>query len=224
MKTEITILIADDHPIVRKGLREIIEAESPFKVIEEAQDGLSALEQIERARPDIAILDINMPKLTGFELARKVQQERIEVAIVFMTMYKDRQMFNEALDLRARGYVLKTSALTDIIECLRAVCAGEHYISPPLASLLIERTRRVDSLIVRKPALGGLTQTELRILKLISESRMSKEIADQLCISNKTVENHRTNICAKLDLHGNNALLKFALEHRSELSTPVFEE
>jgi DNA-binding NarL/FixJ family response regulator len=224
MNTEITILIADDHPLVRKGLREMIEAESPFKVIEEAADGLSAFEQIERARPDIAILDINMPKLTGFELARKVQQERIEVDIVFLTMYKDRQMFNEALDLGARGYVLKNSALTDIIDCLKAVRAGEHYISPPLTSLLIERKRRVDSLIVGKPALGDLTPTELRILKLISESRMSKEIASQLCISNKTVENHRTNICAKLDLHGNNALLKFALEHRSELSGPVFGE
>jgi DNA-binding NarL/FixJ family response regulator len=202
----------------------MIEAESPFRVIEEAADGLSAFEQIERLRPDIAVLDINMPKLTGFELARKVQQERIEVAIVFLTMYKDRQMFNEALDLGARGYVLKTSALTDIIDCLNAVRAGEHYISPPLSSLLIDRKRRVDSLIVSQPTLGDLTPTELRILKLISESRTSKEIASQLCISNKTVENHRANICAKLDLHGNNALLKFALEHRSELSGQVFGE
>jgi DNA-binding NarL/FixJ family response regulator len=165
-----------------------------------------------------------MPKLTGFELARKVQQERIKVDIVFLTMYKDRQMFNEALDLGARGYVLKNSALTDIIDCLKAVRAGEHYISPPLASLLIERGRRVDSLMVSKPALSDLTPTELRILKLISESLTSKEIAGQLCISNKTVENHRANICVKLDLHGNNALLKFAIEHRSELSGQGFEE
>src|SRR5207244_11940419 len=122
------------------------------------------------------------------------------------------------------GKLMKTNALTDIIESLKPVYVIEQSHDPPPARLQIERTRRVDSLIVSKPALGDLTQTELRILKLISESRMSKEIADQLCISNKTVENHRTNICAKLDLHGNNALLKFALEHRSELSTSVFEE
>src|ERR1051325_8580275 len=99
MQTETTILIADDHPLVRKGLRQMIEAESPFRVIEEAEDGLAAFAQIARARPDIAVLDINMPKMTGFELARKIRQARIEVAIIFLTMYKDRQMFNEALDL-----------------------------------------------------------------------------------------------------------------------------
>lgn len=193
-------------------------------MIEEAEDGLSAFEQIERIRPDVAILDINMPGMSGFDLARKVRQERIEVAIIFLTMYKDKQMFNEALDIGARGYVLKSSALTDILDCLKAVLDGQPYISPPLAGLLIDRKRRADSLVESKPSLRDLTPTELRILKLISESKTSKEIADQLCISNKTVENHRGNICAKLDLHGNNALLKFALEHRSELSGSVLEE
>jgi DNA-binding NarL/FixJ family response regulator len=219
MKTETTILIADDHPIFRKGLREIVESERGLKVIEETQDGLSAFEHIERRKPDIAILDINMPGMNGFDLARKVKQEGIQVAIIFLTMYKDKHIFNEALDIGVSGYVLKSAALTDIVDCIKVVCEGEHYISPVLASFLMARKRRIDLLAERKPTLKDLTPAELRILQLIAESKTSKEIAEELFISHRTVENHRANICAKLELHGTNSLLKFALEHRSELPT-----
>lgn len=217
MKTEITILIADDHPIFRKGLRQIIESESGLKVVGEADDGKSAYEQARELRPDVIILDVNMPEMDGFEMARKIRDTGLSVEIVFLTMYKDEDMFNEALDLGAKGYVLKSSALTDIVECARAVASGQHYISPALSGFLLNRRDRSMSFVRSKPSIGDLTPTELRILRLIADAKTSKEIAAELFISYRTVENHRANICQKLDLHGSNALVKFAFEHKSEI-------
>jgi DNA-binding NarL/FixJ family response regulator len=217
MKSEITLLIADDHPIFRKGLRQIIESEPGLTILDEADDGQSAFEKAQQLKPDVIILDVNMPGMDGFDLARKIRERNLEVAVIFLTMYKDEDMFNEALDLGARGYILKTSALADIVACVRAVAASEHYISPSLSSFLLKRRNRADALVKRKPSLRDLTPTELRILKLISESKTSKEIAAELFISYRTVENHRSNICAKLDLHGSNTLVKFAIDHKSAL-------
>jgi DNA-binding NarL/FixJ family response regulator len=224
MKTQITILLADDHPIVRKGLRQVIESEQFVSAIEEAEDGEAALEKIERMKPDIAILDINMPKMSGLDVARKIHEQRQTVEIIFMTMYKDQQMFDKALQVGAKGYLLKNSALMDIVECIKAVKRGDSYISAALSGFLIERRRQAESLVEHKPSLSDLTSAELRILKFIAESKSSKEIAARLFISTRTVENHRANICTKLDLRGINALLKFALEYRSELSAMSFEE
>jgi DNA-binding NarL/FixJ family response regulator len=222
MKTQITILIADDHPIFRKGLRQIIEAEQIVSSIEEAEDGEEALKKIESMKPDIAILDINMPKMEGFEVAQKICEKHLAVEIIFMTVYKDRQIFDKALQVGAKGYVLKNSAILDIVECIKAVRRGESYISAALSGFLIERRRQAEALAEHKPSLSEPTPTELRILKLISESKSSKAIAAELFISLRTVDNHRANICIKLDLRGTNAVLKFALEHRSELSAMEF--
>ncbi|HEY7544010.1 MAG TPA: response regulator transcription factor [Blastocatellia bacterium] len=217
MKTEITILIADDHPIFRRGLRQIIESEGGLIVVGEADDGEEAFEKSRQLKPDVLILDVNMPKMDGFEVARRIHNLNLSVEIVFLTMYKDEEMFNEALDLGAKGYVLKSSALTDIVECARAVSSGQHYISPALSSFLLNRRDRSTSFVKSKPSIRDLTPTEMRILRLIAESKTSKEIAAELFISYRTVENHRANICQKLDLHGSNALVKFAIEHRSEI-------
>jgi DNA-binding NarL/FixJ family response regulator len=214
---EITIFIADDHPIFRNGLRQIIESESGLNVVGEADDGEAAYQGARQLRPDVIILDVNMPGMDGFEVARKIRDANLPVAIVFLTMYKDPEMFNAALDLGARGYVLKNSALTDIVDCVRAVSSGQHYISPVLSSFLLNRRDRAASFVKGKPSIRDLTPTELRILRFISESRTSKEIAAELFISYRTVENHRANICQKLDLHGSNALVKFAFDHKSEI-------
>jgi DNA-binding NarL/FixJ family response regulator len=215
--TEITILIADDHPIFRKGLRQIIDSESGLKVLGEADDGAAAYDMAQQLRPDVLVLDVNMPKVDGFEVARKIRDHHLEVAVIFLTMYKDEEIFNDALDLGARGYVLKSSALTDIVDCVRAVASGQHYISPALSNFLLNRRGRATNFVKDKPAIRDLTPTELRILRLIAESKTSKEIAAELFISYRTVENHRANICQKLDLHGSNTLVKFAFEHKSEL-------
>jgi DNA-binding NarL/FixJ family response regulator len=217
MSTEIRLVIADDHPLLRNGLRQVIESDSRLKVLAEAGDGEAALERIEALRPDVAVLDIEMPRLTGFDLLRAIREKKLAVEVVFLTMYKDEEVFNEALDLGAKGYVLKDSAITDIAGCIHAVAAGRHFISPAISSYLINRNTRSAELVKQKPSLKDLTATERRILKLIAENKTSKEIGAELFISHRTVENHRANICQKLDLKGSHSLIKFAFDHKSQL-------
>jgi DNA-binding NarL/FixJ family response regulator len=213
----IRIVIADDHPVFLKGLSQIIREHARFEVVAEAADGEAAFERIVEYKPDLAVLDVSMPKMNGFELARKLRPENIKLGLIFLTAYKDEDIFNEAFDLGAKGYVLKTSALDDIVNCIEEVAGGEHYISPSLTSFLMKRRSQADSLDRDKPGLKDLTPTELRIVRLIAESKTSKEIAAELFISYRTVENHRSNICTKLELHGSNSLMKFALENKSKL-------
>jgi DNA-binding NarL/FixJ family response regulator len=217
MAAEIRVIIADDHPVFRKGLRQIIELENDLSVIGEAADGAAALALIRELQPEVAVLDINMPNLKGFDVARETKREGPKVQIVFLTMYDDERMFNEALNAGALGYLLKDSAISDIVESIRAVAAGRHFITPSISRYLIGRFTRSHSLQDETPSLKDLSPAEMRILKLIAENKSSKEIADQLFISYRTVENHRTNICQKLGLHGSNSLLRFALEHKFDL-------
>jgi DNA-binding NarL/FixJ family response regulator len=216
--TEIRIVVADDHPIVRQGLRQTMEAERGLKVVAEATDGLMALDQIKSLKPQVAVLDIDMPELDGFGVVRALRSERIDVEVVFLTIHRDEDFLNEAINLGAKGYVLKDSALTDIVNCVKLVASGQHYVSPALTDLLLNRQRRTASLSQRKPELKDLSPAERRVLKLLAEYKTSREIAAELFISHRTVETHRTNICNKLEIHGNHALMKFALAHKSELS------
>ncbi len=186
-------------------------------IVGEAEDGEMALERITDLRPDVAVLDIEMPKMTGFEVARAIQNQRLPVEIVFLTMHKDEDFFNEALDIGAKCYVVKDSAVIEIVGCIKAAMGGQHYISPSVSSFLVNRRARAGSLAKEKPSLGDLTESECRVLRLIAEYKTSREIASELGVSHRTVENHRTNISNKLDLHGSHSLLKFALEHKSEL-------
>ena len=216
--SEIRVLIADDHPIFRKGLRSTIEADSRLKVVAEAEDGDAALQQIEAFNPEIVVLDMEMPNKDGFEVMRTIEKRKLPVAVIFLTMYKDERFFNAALDLGVMGYVLKDSAVNDIVVSIKAVAAGQNFISPQLSTYLLSRRVRAASLIEQKPSLKSLTPAERQVLRLISANRTSKEIANELYISIRTVEKHRANVCEKLELHGSHALLSFALEHKSELS------
>ena len=217
MKQNATIIIADDHPVFRRGLKMVIEADAGLTVVAEASDGAEALEQIENQRPDLAVLDVNMPQMNGFDVVRELQKRRVRTATVFLTMHKDEEMFNAAMDLGVGGFILKDSAVTEIIDCLKTVLAGQPYIGPQLSAFLLNRSRRAADLNRKIPALERLTPTERRILTLISDYKTSKEIADILCIHSRTVDNHRTNISQKLDLKGSHALLKFAVENKSRL-------
>ncbi|HZS45198.1 MAG TPA: response regulator transcription factor [Blastocatellia bacterium] len=218
MDSEINIIIADDHPIVRGGLSKFIDAEPRFKVVAEASDGEEAVEKIQQLRPQIAILDIDMPKLDGFGVARELRKRKLDVEVIFLTIHSAEDLFNEAMDLGAKGYLLKESAITEIVSSIKAVSEGKHYLSPAISSYLIRRSTRAGDLAKQKPSLESLTQTERRILQLIAANKSSKEIAEELFINYRTVENHRNNICQKLDIHGHNALLKFALQNKSQLS------
>ena len=194
-----------------------MEAERGFKIVAEATDGLAALDQIKSLKPKVAILDIDMPELDGFGVVRALHEENIDVEVIFLTIHRDEDFFNEAINLAAKGYVLKDSALTDIVNCVRSVAAGKPYVSPALTSLLFNRHRRAASLSQQTPQLKDLSPAELRVLKLIADYKTSREIAEELFISQRTVETHRTHISTKLNLHGSHALMKFALAHKSEL-------
>ena len=218
MKTDIRVIVADDHPVFRQGLRQIIEIEPGLSVQGEASDGAAALRLIQSWLPDIAVLDINMPQMKGFEVAREIQRLSLAVGIIFLTMHEDESTFNEAMNSGAKGYLLKDSAVGDIVTSIKTVAAGQYYISPAISDYLVRRASRREALETETPTLKELTPTELRILKLISQRKTSRDIAAELFISYHTVENHRHNICEKLDIHTKNGLFMFAVEHRSELA------
>lgn len=217
MTTPIRLLIADDHPLLRAGLRQVIATDTRLEIIAEAADGATALQLLATHQPEVAVLDIEMPQLTGFALLRELRAQRLKTAVVFLTMYSDEEMFNEALDLGALGYVLKDSATTDITGAIRAAASGQPYISPAIATYLFNRATRATTLVQQIPPLNDLTPTERRVLKMIADNKTSKEIGAELFISYRTVENHRANICQKLNLKGSHSLLKFAFDHKSEL-------
>ncbi len=212
------IVIADDHPVFRRGLRNIIESDQGLEVVDEAGDGEIALEMIQKHYPAIAILDISMPKLDGLALARKLAALRPRVEVIFVTMYREEKLFKQALEAGAKGYVLKDCAVTDIVSCIRAVAAGQNYASPELTTYLVNSALQHDVPRVPRSGLEGLTATELRVLSLIADYKTSKEIAEDLFISRRTVETHRNNICQKLGVHGSHALMKFGLEHKDLLA------
>jgi len=217
MKKEIRILMADDHPVYRDGLRQIIQTDAVLKIVQETGNGSEALRFARELKPDIVILDMDMPGSNGLEIARARQREQLAFEIIFVTMYREEDMFDEALKLGAKGYVLKESAAADILQSIHAVAAGQHYISPAISGLLVNRGGRNAALRNEKPGLESLTLAERRILKLIASDKTSKEIADVLGLSSRTVENHRANISSKLGLQGSHSLLKFAFENKSRL-------
>jgi DNA-binding NarL/FixJ family response regulator len=212
-----TVLIVDDHPLFRQGLRQLIEGDQRFELIGEAGDGPQALELMEKGKPDIAVLDVNLPGLSGLEVARQAQHLRLPTRIVVLTMFKEEETFNRAVDLGVLGFVLKENAAQDILASLVAVAKGEHYLSPTISSYLIRRRGRAEVLAARRPGLENLTKAERRVLKLIADKKTSREIGAELFISPRTVEAHRANISQKLGLRGSHSLLQFALENRSAI-------
>ena len=211
------VAVVDDHPLFRQGLRQVVETDQRFELVAEAGDGESALLLIHEKKPDIAVIDVNLPGLSGLEVAQRLQGKRLRTRIIILTMHKDEATFNRAVDLGVKGFVLKENAVQDILNSLATVSAGEHYLSPSISGYLVRRRGRAEALADKKPGLDDLTKAERRILKLIAEKKTSREIAAELFISPRTVEAHRANICAKLELRGSHSLLQFALENRSSV-------
>lgn len=216
MSEPLTVVIADDHPLFRKGLVEVLSADPSFRILGEAADGTAALATVVRERPCIAVLDIEMPGTSGLAVAEAIGAERLETHVVMLTMYRSGDMFRRALDLGVKGYVLKDGALNEIVACLHMVGAGRAYISPALSSELIER-RDLSPVSELSVLLEALTPAERRVLRLVARGHTSGAIAAELGNSSRTIENHRSHICRKLNLSGPQALLRFVLERKALL-------
>lgn len=217
MTQEITVLIVDDHPLLRHGVRDVLGRNSRFKIVGEASDGEEALQLLKALKPQIVVLDIDMPRLNGLETIRALRKLSFAVKVVILTMYKEEDMFNAAMDLGARAYVLKENAANEIVTALENVDSEEPFVSPLMLEAGQRRSGRVRELLLGKPQIEALTPAERRILKLIGEDLTSKEIAGRLKLSVRTVDNHRQHICNKLNLHGTHSLLKFAFDNSAYL-------
>ncbi|MDP3582979.1 MAG: response regulator transcription factor, partial [Ignavibacteria bacterium] len=192
---------------------QVLSTRKNLEVIGQAENGKAALELIRRELPDIAILDVQMPEMDGFEVAKIVRNEKLSTKIIFLTMFNQETFIRKVFEIGVKGYILKDSAITDILKCIDAVSEDNFYLSPQVSHFLLTMN------VKEKPTTKDeLTQSEKRILKLIGQGKSSKEIAEELFISIKTVENHRSNICKKLNITGNSALLKYALKLTSTLS------
>ena len=213
----IKIFIADDHPIFRGGLRQLIETAPQMVVIGEANDGAEAIERLLQAPADIALLDIDMPRADGFEVLTALREKGLAVQVVFLTMHKDEQFLNAALDLGVKGFLVKDSAAEEVIDCVQAVMNGQEFISPQLTSLLLKRLRHAQANPARASLLDQLTPTERRVLKLIAQFKTNKQVAAELFMGVRTVEQHRLNISEKFNLKGRHALVKFVTENVDQL-------
>ena len=211
-----TLLIADDHPIFRQGMKQILEPIPWLRIVAEAESGDSALAQIRYLKPDIVILDIAMPGMDGLEVLENLRQDQTELIAIIVTSYDDKAYLERALELGASAYIIKDGATENMVHCLEAVRRGEVYICPSLGG----RTPKLPKLGGRDlHSLDKLTETERIVLAKVAQFQTSKEIARDLNVSFRTIQNHRANICAKLDLKGSHQLMSFAREHSELLKT-----
>ena len=211
-----TILLADDHRIIREGLRQLINSNDALEVIAEADDGEEAVRLAETAQPDLAIMDIWMPRLSGIDAIRRIASKARVTRCIALSMHDSRTYVEEALRAGASGYVVKSSAAEDLFEAITAVRAGRSYLSPAVAQQVVEAiTRPGDQ---SASAASALTGREREVLQLIAEGHSSKEIAGLLGVSLKTIESHRANLMEKLNIHKVSSLVRFAI--RSGLVAP----
>lgn len=207
------IVLADDHVLVRQGLRRILEGVADWEVTGEAGDGLELLDLLKRVTPDLVVLDIFMPKLRGIEAIHEIKLIHPEVNVLILTMHKDKEYLYLALSEGAKGYLLKEDADEELFSAIEKIRQGKTYVSPCFSEVLIDHLAQFGR-GNKKPALGldPLTTRERQILKLIAEGKSSKEIADLLFISVRTVDNHRANMMEKLNLKKATDLVKYAIQ------------
>lgn len=212
MRNKIQILIADDHPIVRQGLRHTIETEAGLEIVCETGNGQETLTAARQFQPQIIILDIDLPEMDGFEVMDALRREKIEAKVIFLTVHREESFMRRALSLGGAGYVLKDCAVTDILAAIRAVSEGLPFISPAMTTYLIK-----DKSSPGLGSLESLTPAELRVLRLVAQYKTTQEIAETLGVSPRTIESHRATIMQKLGLRGSHSLMRYALQHLAEI-------
>jgi two-component system, NarL family, response regulator DegU len=215
--TVVSVVIVDDHPIFRAGLREVLHAGTRYRVIAEFGDGVTALDGLRGLKPAIALLDLEMPGMSGLDVATQLCTEAPDIAVVLLTMHDEEHAVRRAVQLGVRGYVLKDNAVLDLLTCLDVVSGGDVFISSSLSGFLLPEALSQQGRSYEDEPKQELSASERRVLRLIAASRSSNEIADELFISVRTVHHHRENIARKLGLRGHNALMRYALENKSFL-------
>jgi len=206
-------LVVDDHPLFRSGVK-LALSEVPKAFFFEASNGLDALSTLENHSIQVAVLDIDMPVINGIELAKRIESSYPSIKIIFLTAHTNFFTFSEAQDVTYNGFVLKENAMDELLLCVKAVINNEQYLSSACKDFLAENSIRIAKYNSIKKKLNSLTEGEERVLLLIAQGKTTPQIAEQLFNSVKTIENHRTNICEKLELKGANNLLMFAIENR----------
>ncbi len=205
---KITVLIADDHRLFRDGLMKILETCNDIQVVGEASDGLEAMKKVEQLHPLVVLLDLSMPKLSGLEVARRLKKEHPATKIIILTMHEEEEYTLKMIRSGVSGYLLKDSAARDVIEAIRNAVAGKAFFSPQISKILAESYRDVTS--QEEDPYERLNNREREILQLILEGHTNKTIAEMLFISPKTVDNHRTHLMRKLNVHSSSELMRWA--------------
>lgn len=207
------IILADDHQVVRLGLRTLLESEPDFEVIGEAEDGISALRLTELHRPDVVVLDLMMPRLNGVETSHQIHQKFPQIAIVMLSMFDNEAYVVEALNSGAKAYVLKTSTTDDLVAAIRAVQSGQRYLSPKLSDRAINAYMKYvqEAKAGELDSYETLTPREREVLHLTAEGKTNPQIAEHLSISTRTVESHRANMMRKLGLRSHIDLIRYAM-------------
>lgn len=211
--TSIRILLADDHTILREGIRVLLEDEPDLTVIGEAEDGQSAVKMAAQLEPDVVVMDIAMPLLNGLEATRQIRRDHPQIKVLILSMHDNEEYIRQVLAAGALGYVLKDAAARELIGAIRAVQRGEPVLSPAITRLVIEDYLRWGDAPPAQIS-DGLTPREREVLQLIAEGNTNKDIAEILCLSIKTVQSHRNNLMQKLDLHDRSDLIKYAIQKK----------
>ncbi|NOX19261.1 MAG: response regulator transcription factor [Chlorobi bacterium] len=217
MNEKINVLIVDDHPLFRKGLKAELSSHANIIIAGEAGDAETTLKMVKEVKPEIIVLDINLPGKNGIEIAKEIKDFDKEIKIIFLTMYNEEDLFNAAFDAGASAYILKENAIEEALTAVTEVYNGGKYICSSMGNYLLGRQKKNAELALKNPGIKELSEKEREILKLIAQGKTSKEIGERLFISYKTVENHRTRICGKLGIKGSFPLLKFAIENKSHI-------
>jgi DNA-binding NarL/FixJ family response regulator len=212
MASKYRIVIAEDHTILREGLRALLSSSPDFEIVGEAEDGREAIRSVERLKPHLILTDLSMPRMNGMDAIREIRRRSPDTKILVLTIHRTEEYILETLKAGANGYLLKDSTHAELLMAVRHVLSGKHYISPGISDKVLEGYLDARKSLKTRTSWETLTQREREILKLIAEGYKNKEIADDLCISVKTVEKHRANLMEKLNLHNVQALTALAIE------------